>query len=237
MKFRQTSKNSARIFQTLKRIFLFALAVCLFADVLRAFEDTSTSGETIITNRADASYQDENYNQYNTVSPTITITIARVPSITVTPDETASTAATAPNERFTRVFQICNTGNSPDFFLPVAGAITAPAIISAAFFDADNSGTVTPADASVSFGQTATPQLAPGSCYGVLFVIETNAVAANTQIVITLAARSTLTIPGTGNYARDDGTIINSVGSGAFFSSPSNESLPPVKLVENLPRT
>ncbi len=221
--------------QTLRQIVIFALIVCLFAGVLQAFDDSSTNGGTIITNRADASYADENGNQYNTVSQTIMITIARVPAITVTPDETASSAATAPNERITRVFQICNTGNSSDFFLPSGGTISAPSNINAVFFDADNSGTVTPADISVQLGQTLTPQLAPGICYGVLFVIDTNAVAANAQIVITLSARSTLTIPGTESYAQDTGTIINSVGGGAFFSSPSSASLPPVKLVENLP--
>jgi len=237
MRDRQTSKISAVITQTLKQIILFALTVCLLANVLRAFDDSSTSGGTIITNRADASYQDENSNQYTTVSQTIMITIARVPAITVTPDETAPTAPTAPNERVTRIFQICNTGNSSDFFLPVSGAISAPATINNVYYDADNSGTVTSADVPVQFGQTLTPQIAPGGCYGVLFVIDTNAVTANSQIVITLTVRSTLTIPGTGNYAQDSGTIINSVGGGAFFSSPSSASLPPVKLVENLPGT
>jgi uncharacterized repeat protein (TIGR01451 family) len=236
MTHRQTTKISIKIKRKLCQFVLFALAVCLFVGVSRAIDDPSTGG-TIITNRADASYEDESGNQYNTVSQTILITIARVPAINVTPDETASSAAIAPNERITRVFQICNTGNSPDFFLPFSGTISAPATINGVFFDVDDSSTVTPADVSVQFGQTLTPQIAPGDCYGVLFVIDTNSVSPQSQITIKLSARSTLTVPGTQDYASDEGTIINSVGSSATFSSPSNTSLPPVKLIENLPRT
>lgn len=237
MRNRQTSKISAEIIQTFKRTVLCALTVCVFAANLRAFDDFPAGGGTIITNRADASYEDASGNQYNAVSQAIMVTVARVPAISVTPDETAPSAATAANERVTREFRICNTGNSPDFFLPLDGTVSEPATINGVFFDHDDSGTVTSADAPVQFNQTLTPQLAPGSCYGVLFVIDTNALAAGSQFVVNLAARSTLTIPGTNDYARDIGVIINTVGAAAVFTAPTDANLAPLKLVENQPRT
>lgn len=237
MNCRRTAQISKKIRRIFKQFVFLVFAVSIFTSVFRASDDVTANGGAIITNRADASYEDESGNRYNTVSQTIFITVARVPAISVTPDENVPSAVVAPNERVTRLFQICNTGNSPDFFLPLEGTISAPATINGVFFDNDNSGSVTSADASVQFGQTLTPQLAPGRCYAVLFVIDTNNASANTRSVAQLSARSTLTIPGTQNYAQDSGAIINSVGDGVIFTSATNTSLPPVKLVENLPRT
>lgn len=236
MNVRRTPKTSTKIFQTLRRIFLLLGLLSLQNGVLRAFEDGTTPGETVIVNRADASYEDADGATYSTVSPTVIVTVARVPAISVTPDETQSSATVAANERVTRLFQICNTGNANDSFAPTSGTVSAPAALAQVFFDTDSSGTVTPADAPVQFGQTSTPNLAPGACHGVLFVVDTNAVAVGSQVVMNLSARSTLTIPGTNDFASDSGTIINSVGSGGVFTSPTDTNLPPVKLVENQPR-
>lgn len=233
---RKTLKTSSKIAQALRQAVLFATAVCLFTGVLRAFDDPSNNGGVIITNRAEAVYQDQDGANYQAVSPTVMTTIARVPSITVTPDDTNASETTASNERLTRLFRICNTGNSADFFLPLSGTVSSPATLNAVLFDTDNSGTVTSGDSPVQFGQSLTPQLAPGACYGVLFVIDTNAISPNTQLTANLSARSTLTIPGGSNFAQDTGTIINTVGSGVRFTSPANAALLPSKLVENSPR-
>jgi uncharacterized repeat protein (TIGR01451 family) len=221
-----------------KKIASFLMLVCLLGTTVRALTDNPpTPGETVIVNRADATYNDENGTTYSTVSPTVTVTVVSVPAITVTPDETVPSVSVEPNEQITRLFRICNTGNAEGTFLPIAAEISAPATITNIFYDADNSGTVTSGDAPVTINQTLTPRLAPGACYGVLFVIETGAVTPQTQISIRLTARSTIALTGTNNFPQDAGTIINAVGSGVIFTSPTDTSLPPVKLVENLPRT
>jgi uncharacterized repeat protein (TIGR01451 family) len=235
MNFRITDTSSKQFSLALSKIASVLMLICVFGVSLLAFDETETPAGMIIINRAEGTYQDADGTTYNTVSQTVLITILAVPAIAVTPDETAPSAIITPNERITRLFRICNTGNGEDIFLPTRAEVSVPAVITNIYFDADNSGTVTPGDVPVEIGQTLTPRLAPGDCHGVLFVIETNDVTPQSQVIIGLTARSTLTSPN-GAFVLDDGAIINSVGSGAFFTSPVDASLPPVKLVENLPR-
>ncbi len=233
-------KNTENFIERLKQRFIKTASVltllCVFAASFSAMDGTpATDAGTTITNRAEAQYQDETGTTYTTVSQTVQVTVIAVPAVTVTPDETAPSETVAPNEQITRQFRICNTGNAVDAFLPTAASISAPATIAKIYFDTDNSGTVTDGDAPVQIGQTSTPRLASGACASVLFVVDTNNAAAQSQIVIKLSARSTLTLPN-GEFAADEGTIINSVGNGVRFTSPDDASLPPVKTVENLTR-
>ncbi len=211
--------------------------ICLFFNAAFArFDGDSSPAGLIIKNIALANYEDEAGEKYQSVSPIVTVTVLAVPAITVTPDETASTATVTPNETVTRYFKICNSGNAEDAFLPVQAQISAPATIAAIYFDTDHSGTITDGDTPVTIGQTATPRLAPGLCTGVLYQIQTDSAAPQTHLTITLQARSTIPTPGTNNFSEDTGTIINAVGNGVTFTSPTNTNLPPVKFVEDLPR-
>jgi uncharacterized repeat protein (TIGR01451 family) len=213
--------------------------VCVFFNPVFALDEGNTTpGGTIIVNRAEANYLDEDGTIYSTVSQTVSVTVLSVPAVTVTPDETVPSETIAPNDRITRLFKICNTGNIEDSFLPIRAEISSPAVITNIYFDADNSGTITEADTPVQINSTLTPPLAPHTCQTVLFAIETNQIAVQSQAVITLTARSSLTLPGDGKtFAEDSGKIINVVGNAVTFTSPLNASLPPSKLVENLPQT
>ncbi|HVS21832.1 MAG TPA: hypothetical protein VHD88_08295 [Pyrinomonadaceae bacterium] len=91
---------------------LFSTSVELWA---RASDGTTNAG-TVISNRAEATYTDDAGENYNTVSPTVTVTVLAIATVVVTPDETAPSDTTAPHERITRVFRICNTGNNADTF-------------------------------------------------------------------------------------------------------------------------
>lgn len=213
------------------------MTVCLFTISFQAKNDDHNAAGTVITNRADATYQDDSGATYQTVSETTTVTVLAVPSVTVTPDEEAASETISPNDQITRVFRICNSGNAEDAYLPTNAAVSAPATIRAIYFDNDNSGTITGGDAPVTIGQTLTPRLAPGKCVGVLFDTETGAAAPQSQMTFRLRARTSLTLPGTNNYPQDDGTIINAVGNGVKFNAPDNPALPPVKSVENAPQT
>jgi uncharacterized repeat protein (TIGR01451 family) len=233
MNFRITANSSKRTLLSIASILLF---VCVFTGSFFALVTSPPWGETVIVNRAEATYSDADGTTYQTVSDTVITTVLAVPALAITPDETAPSAIVTPNEQITRFFSICNTGNVEDIFLPTRGEVSTPAAITNIYFDSDSSGTVTPGDVPVQIGQTLTPRLVPGTCHGVLFEIQTNNIAPQTLVTIGLTARSTLASPN-GGVVQDNGTIINSAGIGAIFTSPANPSLPPLGLVENLALT
>ncbi|MFZ0747839.1 MAG: hypothetical protein WAM70_00670 [Pyrinomonadaceae bacterium] len=190
----------------------------------------SSPGGSIITNQARATYSDSTGETFETVSETVTLTVLAVASITVTPDETTASDTVGPREQLTRAFRVCNTGNTPDRVTLTQSSITLPAVITALYFDNDGSGTVTAGDELITLNQTVSPQLAPNGCVSVLAVIDTNDVAAQSTLTISITARSTAS--GAVNGRNEDaGTIINAVGSGARLTDPVAASLPPNKLV------
>ncbi len=214
-----------------------ALALASFAGA-RAQDNgarTATPAGTVISNQADATYYDEDGQGYTTTSPTITVTILPVNALVVTPDETEPSATVAPREQLTRIFRVCDTGNTPDFYTITRASATAPAAITALYFDNDASGTFTNGDTQITLAATMSQRVAPGACIGVIALLATNDFPANSLLTITLTARSNVT-GGTNGLAEDDGTIINQVGAGVRLTSPVDTQLPPVKLVENQER-
>jgi len=94
------------------------MAVLLGASVdlwARGLEGSIDAG-TVISNRAEATYQDVTGESFSTVSPTVMVTILAVAALVVTPDETAPSDIVVPHERVTRLFRVCNTGNTTDTF-------------------------------------------------------------------------------------------------------------------------
>src|SRR5438445_3220175 len=124
----------------------------------RAF-DNPTNGGTIISNRAEATYQNDAGESFTTVSQTVTVTVQTVVSLAVTPDETSPSDTVSPHAQVTRLFRVCNTGNYSDSFTLTRADITVPAAISAFYFDNDRSGTVNAGDTQVRVNETVSPQL------------------------------------------------------------------------------
>ncbi|HYG08804.1 MAG TPA: hypothetical protein VD835_02410, partial [Pyrinomonadaceae bacterium] len=88
--------------------FVAALALVLallFAPHAGFAQPQQAAADSVISNRAEAIYADEEGNEFSTVSPTITVTVRPVSAVVVTPDETAPSAAIAPGERITRLFR------------------------------------------------------------------------------------------------------------------------------------
>jgi uncharacterized repeat protein (TIGR01451 family) len=196
-----------------------------------ALADGAAEAGVTISNRAEATYTDADGTGFATVSPTVTITVLTVAAVTVTPDETEPSATVAPNERVTRVFRVCNTGNTPDFYTITSADVSAPASLVSLYFDTDASGTLTNSDPQITLDSTMSPRLARGQCVGVLATLDTNAGQAGQQFSIRINARSSVT-DALNAGAQDAGTIINVFGNGARLSSPADPHLPPVKLVE-----
>jgi uncharacterized repeat protein (TIGR01451 family) len=195
----------------------------------RGFDGPTTAG-TQITNRAEATYVDDSGTSFTTVSPTVTMTILAVTTLTVTPDETTPSATVGPRERVVRLFRTCNAGNTTDAYSIKSASVNAPATLTDLYFDTDGSATLTSGDELIRPGETLSPQVAPGACVSVLAVVETNDSAPHTTLAIHLTALSNTTNAANGR-AEDSGTIINDVGAGARLTSPDDASLPPVKMV------
>ena len=195
-----------------------------------AFEGAAGAGATI-TNRAEATYTDDEGTGYATVSPTITLTVLTVAAVTVTPDETEPSANVSPNERVTRLFRVCNTGNTPDFYTITSAEASAPAALVSLHFDSDSTGTLTSSDREIVVGTTMSPRVTVGQCLVVIAEVDTNGGHAGDRFQIHINARSSVT-DAINAGVEDVGTIVNVYGNGARFSSPADPALPPVKLVD-----
>src|SRR5438128_4426532 len=192
----QLSKQSPGTLMLTARLNRIAVATILLAVSLGASTElcarTSdpTAAGTVISNRAEGIYHNDAGESFTTVSPTVTITVLAVATLTVTPKETAPSDTTAPRARVVRAFRVCNTGNNADSFTVTRAQVNTPATLNALFFDNDGSGTLTNGDAPITIGESASPQLQPGGCAVVLAVIDTNDSPAQSTLTINLVARS-----------------------------------------------
>ena len=151
---------------------LFAFAALAAGGRDAGAREGNVGAGVTISNQAEATYADETGQEFKTVSPTVTVTVSTVAAVTVTPDETEPSANVSPNERATRLFRVCNTGNTPDFYTITAAEVSAPAALVSLHFDVDGSGTLTAADLPVTLDATMSPRLARRQCVGVLAVLD-----------------------------------------------------------------
>ena len=217
--------------QSLARLLAVLLFVTLLATGRGALALDAAGAGATISNRAEATYTDPEGTGYATVSTTVTLTVLTVAAVTVTPDETEPSANVAPNERVTRLFRVCNTGNTPDFFTITSAAASAPAVLFSLHYDTDASGTLTSSDREITVGTTMSPRVNVGQCIGVLAEVDTNGGRAGDRFDIRINVRSSVT-DAVNAGVEDSGTIINVYGNGARISSPADPSLPPLKLVD-----
>src|SRR6478672_6148167 len=209
------------MFWSRKQIITVALALMAMLSSASARMADGSSAGTMISNRAEATYEDGSGVSYRAISETVTITIATVAAVAVTPDETAPSNTIAPHDQVTRLFRVCNSGNNSDTFTLSALDVTAPLTVSAIYFDTDNSGDVSNGDAPVRLNETVSPSIAPGACFGVLGTLNTKDAPAQTTVTIKLTAQSN-SVNSVNGRGQDSGTIINTMGVGPKFTSPDN---------------
>src|SRR6266852_4467874 len=110
-------------------VLLLMLSIVLLAGgTLAQTSDTPSEAGVAVTNRADGSYETEG-NKVSGTTVTTTANVKSVSGVKVTPDETSPSTNTAPNERVSKLFRICNAGNGPDSFTIPRIDITAPATL------------------------------------------------------------------------------------------------------------
>jgi hypothetical protein len=136
---------------------LLAAALGLFA--LAAPASAQTAATTVISNTATATYKDTSNNDYETKSNTVTVTVAEVSGLAITPDGQANSGVVPgePNVKF--VFTVTNTGNFADSvrFLTSGGSVhlTGPGTVTAAVID-NGDGDIGPGDTDI-FGNNSAP--------------------------------------------------------------------------------
>src|SRR5256714_13739297 len=210
---------------------LLVLAALVASGRPASMLDGPAEAGALIPTRAEATYTDAEGMGFSVVSPVVSVSVLTVAAVTVTPDETDPSATVAPGERVARLFRVCNTGNTPDFYTITSVDVSAPAALVSLHFDTDASGTLTSSDREITLGTTMSPRLARGQCVGVIATLDANAGQAGQQFSVRINALSTVA-DALNAGAHDTGTIINAFGNGARLSSPADPQLPPLKLVE-----
>jgi hypothetical protein len=134
---------------------LLALACAICAPALA---QQQTTGGTVISNEATASYTDGT-NIYNTKSLPVTVTVANVSGLNITPDGQANSTVVAGQASVPFVFTVTNIGNFDDQvrFLANGGSISisGPGTITDAFIDNVTANNVWEAGEQRIFGNGA----------------------------------------------------------------------------------
>ena len=157
--------------KTIVVVGVLAVLLGALADLsARALEGPTGAG-IVISIRAEASYQNDAGESFTSVSDTVTVTVATVALVAVTPKESGPSETTAPHDQITRLFRVCNSGNNADTVVVTRVEATAPAKVNALYFDNDGSATFNDGDSPISLNESASPQLSPGGCIGVLTLL------------------------------------------------------------------
>ena len=129
------------LIRTAARALLVAAFVC--AMTATAALAQTTSGGTVISNTASASYSDGT-NSYTTVSNTVTVTVANVSGLAITPDAGSVPTVVAGQTGVDFTFTVTNTSNFSNQvrFLASGASVqaTGPVTVTAAVIDTDLNG-------------------------------------------------------------------------------------------------
>src|SRR5215210_7616455 len=135
MKIRDNSPLQASAVAALKRLLCVLALVCA---VCAPALSQQTAGGTVITNTATATYSDGS-TTYNTQSLPVTVTVANVSGLNITPDGQTNATVVAGQTAVPFVFTVTNTGNFDDQvrFLSSGASIviSGPGTITDAFID------------------------------------------------------------------------------------------------------
>lgn len=113
-------KNSTFSARKNARVLRFLALLVFGAIFTSATFAQQTAGGTQILNQASASYEDGSGNTYSTVSNTVTVTVANVSGLTITPDAGSRAAVVAGQTGVLYSFRVTNTGNFADQVLFLA---------------------------------------------------------------------------------------------------------------------
>jgi len=189
--------QNATVARSTMKIVLIA-AVLLIAAVSAAAQ-TSTGG-TAIRNRARAIYNDGNGNDFSTVSNTVTVTVANVSGLIITPDNGVGPTVFGGQNGVAFTFIVTNVGNFTDAAsfkaLGQSVQISGPGTVASAFIDGNGNGTYEPAfdiDIQGNAAAVQTADLVPftGSAQVVVLVNISAAATAGQTVQVVLGDAAT----------------------------------------------
>ena len=205
-----------------------SLAVSLFACATGLGEASPAAG-VIISNTVTGQYTDPLGLTYGVQSNTVSVSVAAVAAIAVSPKETAVDAT---SEGFpigtpiVRTFTITNAGNVADAYTIQSLTTGVGTITSVAFLTA--SGTL-----PVTLGTTPSPKLQPGESIKVQAVVATTGAAVGVAFPIAITARSTNTSVANG-LVTDSGKEWALAEPGASIAGPAGPTTSINKLVNQV---
>ncbi|MGI8654061.1 MAG: beta strand repeat-containing protein [Pyrinomonadaceae bacterium] len=180
---RKLSKNAARALSCLIAAFAVTLACGLQALA-------QTAGGTAIQNQASATYSDGSGNSFNTVSNTVTVTVANVSGLAITPDAGSRLTVVAGQTTATFNFTVTNTGNFADqvrFLASGASAVvtSGPAVITAMAIDLNGNGQIDATDTDIknNSADVLSASIAQNASITVLVKVTVNNAAVNGDII------------------------------------------------------
>ena len=169
---------------------IVALIAIVCAMVGQSFGQT-TPADTVIQNQATATYSDGSGGSYSTVSNTVTVTVAKVSGLAITPDAASDPSVVAGQTGVLFNFVVANTGNFSDQVLFLAGGAsvylsgTSPGTITRAVIDVDNSADFSAGDVDIltNGADVTSAAIAQGSSINVLVEVSINGGATAGQTV------------------------------------------------------
>ncbi len=202
----------------IKTVLHTALAVAmLFAFTLQGFAQTAAG--TDIKNQASATYGDGSGNNYSTVSNEVTVTVAKVAGLRITPDAQTNSSVVAGQTGITMDFLVTNTGNFTDQvrFLASNASFQIPAgmTLTAAVVD--------PAGTPVNIfnqGSSVLYSLNAGAAVTVRATLTISASATSgSTLKVLLGDQTTLTPTFDNDAANSSANEVNTVSTGAVNGS------------------
>lgn len=204
------------------------VAIAAFVTAVTSGASAATPGGTQISNTVSATYSDGNGTQLGTVSNTIVATVAAVSNVGVTPNENGCNAQTdgyPVGANVARTFVVTNNSNISDAYT-ISASTTGGTVVGVAETIAGRTTTVP----NGSIG----PALAPGSFVTIAVTISTTAVPVNTNVEISLAARSTAGSAVNGQASSTAAQCAIALGK-AVIAGPTGAQSLVKKLVDGMP--
>jgi hypothetical protein len=216
-----------RRLRTLPGVLLALAALCLSA--APALGQT-TSGGTSISNTASATYSDGT-SSYSVTSNTVTVTVANVAGLSITPDGGSVSAVVAGQTGVDFTFTVTNSGNfATQVRFPAGGAAIFPSAgltVTEAVIDTDGNG-IDPGDVDILGNgapvlyPSAAPYLARNASFNVVVRASVGSgVAAGTNLTVSLGDAA-------GDNEGSDGTeteVRTSVPSGTTLTGSESEAV------------
>src|SRR3989440_10296503 len=224
MKTRTTKLTLPR---ALSGVLLALAALCLWSAPALA---QTTSGGTQIQNRASATYSDGT-NSYSVVSNTVTVTVANVAGLAITPDGGSIPTVVAGQTGVDFTFTVTNTSNfATQVRFPASGAAIVPSgsiTVTQAVIDVNGNG-IDGGDVDIlSNGApvlypSSSPYLARNASFNVVVRVSVNAGAsAGSTVGVTLGDASGDNVASNGSAAE----VRTSVPSGFTLSGSESEAI------------